>query len=105
MVAMLAMTAVVPFTSAIAGQRSGTVAAKHEMPCHKLIKSTQSCPGCPEKACADGAACMVKCFQQLSAVLAKEWAFAIPVITVGVAVPDTGAPRTSRAPPLRPPIV
>ncbi|MGQ0457233.1 MAG: hypothetical protein ACT4OU_09240 [Hyphomicrobium sp.] len=107
MLAMLGMIAAVPLGSALAGEKAGMAATEHgagDMPCHKPVKSEKPCPDCPEKACPDGVACMVKCFQQLSGVLSKSPAFAIPVIEVGALAPDAPPPRASPAPPLRPPI-
>ncbi len=109
MVAMLGLIAVIPIASALAGEKAGVAMTDHaageDMPCHKSVKSEKPCPACPEKACAEGAACMVKCFQQLSAVLTKGLAFAFPVTTPSLFSPDPAPPRASPAPPLRPPIV
>lgn len=108
MLAMLGLVAAVPLGSALASHKPGmamTDQSGGEMPCHKPVKSQNPCPDCPEKTCPKGAACMVKCFQQLAAVLSKSSAFAAHVIKVGALAPDIEPPEASRAPPLRPPIV
>ena len=44
-------------------------ATADEMPCHKPAKQ-KHCPDCPQKTCADMAACLAKCFQPLAAPVA-----------------------------------
>lgn len=108
MVAMLGCVAAVPLASALAGEEAGMSTPDHaagDMPCHKPVKSENPCPDCPQKDCPEGAACMVKCFQQLSAVLTKSAVFTIPVTMTGRLRPDVAPPSASPAPPLRPPIV
>ena len=108
MLAVLGMVAVVPLGSTLAGEKVGVVTSDHssgDTPCHKPVKSEQPCPDCPQKSCPDGAACMVKCFQQLSAVLPKALVFKIPASKTGVLAERFAPPLRSLSPPLRPPIV
>ncbi len=72
MVAMLGALIVMPLTSTYALAMSGTTLATSmamdDMPCHKPGKS---CPDSPQKACPNMVACLVKCFQPLSAPVAE----------------------------------
>jgi len=43
-------------------------AAAEEMPCHRSAPP-QHCPDCPQQACPNLGACLVKCFQTLSSPL------------------------------------
>lgn len=108
MVAMLGIVAVVPIGSIFASGKRSMAMADHavaDMPCHKTIKTKKRCPDCPQKTCPDGAACMIKCFQQLSAVLAKSLVFSKPLATAGIIRPDVSPASGFPPPPLRPPIV
>lgn len=108
MLAMLGIVAAVPLGSVLAGENAGATMTDHaagDMPCYKPVKSEKPCSDCPQKACPEGAACMVKCFQQLSAVLTKAVVFGIPAFTTGVLERGSAPPLRSLAPPLRPPIV
>ena len=109
MLAMLGIVAAVPVGSAFAADNSGATMADHaaaDMPCHKPVKSKKPCPDYPQqKTCAEGAACMVKCFQQLSAVLVKSLIIAMPLTMAGILLPDAAPAGAFPAPPLRPPIV
>lgn len=110
MLAMLGLVAAVPLGSAVAADKAGismatTDHAAVDMPCHKPVKSKKPCPDCPQKTCPEGAACMVKCFQQLSAVLAKSLMFAMPLTARAVRLPDVAPAGAFPPPPLRPPIV
>ncbi len=109
MLAMLGIVAAVPVGSAFAADKAGTAMTDHadaEMPCHKPVKSKKPCPDCPQQqTCPEGAACMVKCFQQLSAVLVKSLIIAMPLTTAGILLPDAAPAGAFPAPPLRPPIV
>lgn len=109
MLAMLGIVAAAPVGSAFAADKTGMTMTDHaaaDMPCHKPVKSKKPCPDCPQqKTCPEGAACMVKCFQQLSAVLAKSFIIEMPLITVGILRPDVAPAGAFPPPPLRPPIV
>jgi hypothetical protein len=67
MVAMLGAIIVVPVTSALAAANTTSASSMGmgDTPCHKPAKS---CPDCPEKSCPSLSACLVKCFQKLSAL-------------------------------------
>lgn len=75
-----------------------------EMPCHKPTKQ-KHCPECPQKMCADMAACLAKCFQSLSAPVTQ--AFLHGVASSSVILPGLSkASDGSLVPPLlRPPSV
>ena len=109
MLAMLGIVAAVPVGNAFAADKAGMAMTDHaaaDMPCHKPVKSKKPCPDCPQhKTCPEGAACMVKCFQQLSAVLAKSLIIAIPLKTGDILLPDAAPAGAFLPPPLRPPIV
>jgi hypothetical protein len=73
MVAMLGALVSVPMTTSIVVAMAGPMTATAtvvtgEMPCHK---STEHCPGCPQKVCPDMGSCLVKCFQPLSPPIAE----------------------------------
>lgn len=109
MLAMLGLVAAVPLGSALAAEKTSMAAADNaaaDMPCHKPVKSKKPCPDCPQqKTCPEGAACMVKCFQQLSAVLVKSFIIAMPMTTASILLPDAAPAGAFPSPPLRPPIV
>jgi hypothetical protein len=109
MLGMLGVVAAVPVGSAFAADMASMAMTDHAaagMPCHKPVKSKKPCPDCPpQKTCPEGAACMVKCFQQLSAVLSNNLILGMPLTTAGILRPDAAPAGAFPPPPLRPPIV
>lgn len=102
--AMLGAVFVFPVTSAFAATNATSAGSMSmgDTPCHKPLKP---CPECPQKSCPNMAACLVKCFQNLSA-LPTEVRLDRKTVSARVLPPPSLVTASSLIPPLlRPPIV